>query len=312
MCPLSVLIVADVRKQIVTAGLDKSVAIWESLHGDDSCIEDLCEAGYYELARMAVPKGPAFSMILQEGAAEDDAEGERQLYLGTHGKEILAWTPPDRATGETASTGVRLGEHCGWVRALSTCSNRWLVSAACNELQLWDMARAVPSLTASASLDKGDITALVSNKDHLFASSADGALHLFHVDPRCGTLTLVMSRPKAHSDRITSLAFGGGLAFSASYDGSIKAWVPETLEIVFGIEDAHDGERIHCLAAGPGRVLYSGGGDKLVRRWWRDTLTEAAGPLHAHSHPVNSLAFGGKDTLVSADKGGELAVWKVA
>jgi WD40 repeat protein len=267
-------------------------------------------AGYFESCRLIVPGGPAFSLSMHQGSEQIKnfgAADKKQVYLGTHGKEVLAWDPKLQAL----EAGVSLTGHCGWVRALTSCGDRWLFSAACNHLHQWDMARAVPSAASSVSLEKGDITALTCDKRRLFVASADGALRSFDVDPRRGTLTPTSSRPKAHSDRITALTLDNNLLFSAAYDGSVKAWDPATLEIVAAIHGAHGGERIHCLALGPGQLLYSGGGDCLVRRWSRHVLAEAAVPLHAHSHAVNALAFGGVETLVSGDKGGEIAMWKV-
>ena len=111
---------------------------------------------------------------------------------------------------------------------------------------------------------------------------------------------------------MTALALAGNLLFSTSYDGSIKAWDPVSLEIVVGTAGVHGGERVHCLVRGPDGLLYTGGDDNLVRRWEPSLLQEAAAPLHAHNYPVRALAAGGGELVVSADKGGEVAVWKVA
>ena len=307
---ISFLLCPDIRKQIVSSALDKSVVVWESI-ANDAYSDDHYESDFYEFARVAVPKGPAFSLLLQEAADEDGADAQHQLYLGTHGKEILAWNPPDRAKGEIFSIGVRLGEHCGWVRALASCSNRWLLSAACGELQVWDMARAVPSRAASASISKGDITALGCCQNRIFAAGSDGSIHSFEIEPRNGLLSLSCSRTIAHLDRITSIVCGGSNhIFTSSYDGTIKSWDPESLDLITTAENSHGGERVHCLALGPEGFLFSGGGDNLVRKWSTNTLTEISTPLHGHCHPVSALAFGGLETLASADKGGELLIWK--
>lgn len=51
---------------------------------------------------------------------------------------------------------------------------------------------------------------------------------------------------------------------------------------------------------------------QLIRRWSPALLEPAAPPLFCHNHPVRALAAGGKQLVVSGDKGGEVAVWKVA
>lgn len=48
-----------------------------------------------------------------------------------------------------------------------------------------------------------------------------------------------------------------------------------------------------------------------MRRWDPSLLMPAAQPLLCHNHSVRTLAAGGKELVVSGDKGGELAVWKV-
>lgn len=49
---------------------------------------------------------------------------------------------------------------------------------------------------------------------------------------------------------------------------------------------------------------------QLIRRWATSLLQPAAPPLHCHSHSVRALAAG-REVVVSGDKGGEVAVWKV-
>lgn len=71
---------------------------------------------------------------------------------------------------------VVLDDHCGWVRSLAIAQGRWLFSCACNTLRQWDMSRAVPRCTATVSLDKGDILALVARKDRIYAANADGSI----------------------------------------------------------------------------------------------------------------------------------------
>jgi len=228
-----------------------------------------------------------------------------QLFLGMHGRQVVAWLPPKTEI----ESGLVLDGHCGWVRALACSGGRWLFSAACNQLLGWDMARAVPSPVSQTTLDRGDIQALAATKDFLYTAGADGSINAFAVG-RKGDIALQSSRPKAHADRVTGLAVGGGMVFSSSYDGSIKAWDASNLEIVAVAEAAHNGERVRCLALAPNQVLYSGGGDKMVRRWSPALLHETDTALHAHNHSVRSLCTGIHGLLVSGDQGGEVAVWE--
>eukprot|EP00878_Enallax_costatus_P028878 GHUV01031230.1.p2 GENE.GHUV01031230.1~~GHUV01031230.1.p2 ORF type:complete len:206 (-),score=89.76 GHUV01031230.1:626-1243(-) len=58
-------------------------------------------------------------------------------------------------------------------------------------------------------------------------------------------------------------------------------------------------------------ILYSGGDDKMVRRWDARLLTPIGAPLQVHNAAVKSVAVGDRDLLVSGDAGGEVAVWVV-
>ncbi|KAG7674834.1 hypothetical protein KSW81_002345 [Nannochloris sp. 'desiccata'] len=300
LASVTVLEDSDKSKKIVTTSLDKTVALWTSEGGCDA----LCNSGYSETHRFTPPGGPVFSTLLDRRS--DDGLPD-QLYLGAHGKHVTAWVPP-RAQLEA---GVVLDGHCGWVRALAaSAGNRWLFSAACKEIRQWDMARAVPSAAGTTVVEKGDILAMTASKTTVFTAGSDGSIRSFTIG-KSGGLTPAACRPKAHNDRVCALVLDGGILFSASYDGSIKSWDADSLEIVAASGAAHGGERVNCLALGPGRLLYSGGGDCLVRRWMPGLLTEAAVPLHAHNHSVCALGAGRKDLLVSGDNGGEIAVWKV-
>lgn len=50
---------------------------------------------------------------------------------------------------------------------------------------------------------------------------------------------------------------------------------------------------------------------QLVRRWNPALLEPAADPLYCHNNSVRALAAGPRQVVVSGDKGGEVAVWKV-
>jgi WD40 repeat protein len=287
---------------VITTSLDKTVALWTAEGGCELSVN----SGYAEAQKFAVPGGPAFCTLLDR-RSEDGLND--QVYLGTHGKSVMAWVPPAAAP----EPGVALADHCGWVRALAVSSaGRWLFSAACKEIRQWDNARTVPSAAGTTTVEKGDVLAMVAGKDRLYTAGADGSVRSFVFGKKAG-LTPAACRPKAHGDRVCALALGPGLLYSASYDGSIKAWDLETLEIVAVAQAAHSGERVASLALGPGGgVLYSGGGDCMVRRWHPGLLSEAAPPLHAHHHPVGVVAAGPRGVLVSGDAGGEVAVWRMS
>lgn len=285
---------AEDQKQVLTSSLDKTLALWGS-EGEDG--------QWVEQARLSPPGGPIFSLALD--SREQDGL-PNQVFVGNHAKQVAAWVPP----AAELDSNVLLDDHCGWVRSLAMAGGRWLFSCACNTLRQWDMSRAVPRCVATVSLDKGDILALVASKGRVYAANADGSIRAWSIGKK-GELTEVACRKKAHGERVTAIALRGPLLYSVSYDGALKAWDAESLDIVVDRSNAHGGERVHCLAVGPDGLLYSGGSDKLVRRWDPQLLVPAAGPLLCHHHSVRTLAAGGRELLVSGDKNGEVALWKV-
>lgn len=78
-----------------------------------------------------------------------------------------------------------------------------------------------------------------------------------------GELKCLKTWRGAHADRVTALVLRGETLYSASYDGSIKAWSAEGLDLLIPLEAAHCGQRINCMTAGPDGLLYSGGDDKV-------------------------------------------------
>lgn len=291
---------SELSKTLVTSSLDKSLASWST--GAGQAVGDV---GFTLGARLTPPGAPVFSLAADRRSQDGLPD---QVFCGNHAKQVLAWVPPK----QELEANVVLDEHCGWVRSVAIAQGRWLFSCACNTLRQWDMARAIPRCVNTVTLDKGDILSLVASKDKVFAATAEGSLRVWQIGKK-GELHELACRPKAHKERVTAIALrNNNWLYSVSYDGSLKAWDASSLELVMCAPAAHEGQRIHTLALGPDKVLYTGGDDQLIRRWSPALLEPAAPPLFCHNHPVRALAAGGKQLVVSGDKGGEVAVWKVA
>lgn len=304
----------DACKQVVTASLDKTAALWRveecSCFRDDE--DETKPGGIKEVVRLEMPGAPIFSLALDPSSTNT---GRQQVFAGNRDRTVVAWEPPKDALEET----VALTGHTGWVRALATCG-QWLFSGSCSTLRQWDMSRAVPRLLRDVKLDKGDIQSLTAGNNSVYACSADGSIQAWTVDKRTGALALSHSEPKAHSDRITASRWLGNYLYTVGYDGSLKMW-DHQLQLVSAVKAAHDthegsARRIHCITVGSDGHIYTGGDDKLIRRWRAGVsgaglLAPAAPPLYCHHYPVRVLAGGSNGTLVSGDSNGEVAVWSI-
>jgi pleiotropic regulator 1 len=285
----------DGTKEVITASMDKTVVLWRLQ-------ESTAEVD--EIVRLTPPGGPIFSL------ASDTPKpqlGERQnIFLGNYDKAIVAWEPPS----QTLIKKVHLNSHTGWVRALAT-HGKWLFSSGCNHLRQWDMTRAVPRHAREIKLFTGDILGLCTGGGRVYACTANGAIKAWDIG-KLGDLTAAGARDKAHSDRVNACVWHKNFLYSVSNDGSLKMWDATTMELVGEVKKAHDKQKIQCMAVGPDGYLYTGGDDKLVRRWHLGTLAiPEANALYGHNYAVRSLAAGKKDLLVSGDSAGELAIWQV-
>lgn len=176
----------------------------------------------------------------------------------------------------------------------------------------WDLARAVPRRVGEAAVGRGDIQALAAGGDALYAATSDGGLWAWPLDRRTGELGPRRCHRAAHDDRVSALALSpGGILFSASLDGALKAWDAGGLALVHEQPAAHGGERLHAAALGADGTLYTGGDDGCVRRWVSSLLQPAGEPLYRHSAGVRALAIGPGGLLVSADKAGCVSAWSV-
>ncbi|KAK9787497.1 hypothetical protein WJX73_006692 [Symbiochloris irregularis] len=294
----------DDCKRIVTASMDKTLALWRLKGGSRAADLSGAAVKAKELVRLSPTGAPIFSLAA-DGASPGQTHRSCQVFCGNADKKIVAWEPPDNVIQEK----VVLDGHTGWVRALAT-DGRWLFSCGCNVMRQYDMTRAIPRHVRDVTLHRGDIQALCCAPSRVFSSGADGSIRSWSISKK-GDLSECKAREKAHQGRVTAVCTHGGFLYSASWDGSLKMWDALTMELVQAVSNAHDGTRIHCLTIGIDGFLYTGGEDKLVRRWRLGTLEPPAegDALYCHNYPVRALASGANGTLVSGDSMGELAIW---
>lgn len=142
-------------KEVVTASLDKSLALWRlQVHFQKSLVSlqlvvrltfaswlVLCRlltftfignalqdaslpdatpstSGVSEVVRLSPDVAPIFSLVADSHALGDS---HNQVFCGNLAKSIEAWEPPD----SELIPKVHLNSHTGWVRGLAT-SRRWL------------------------------------------------------------------------------------------------------------------------------------------------------------------------------------------
>lgn len=283
-------------KQIITASLDKSVAWWTI---DESGLrgEKFNPAG-----------GPIFSFVQDPAAANPlllDQSVNRGVFCGNAAKSVVAWAPPKPQLDEK----INLNGHTGWVRSVATFE-RWLFSCGCNHLKQWDASWPTPKEVASTSLFTGDILGVAAGGSKVFTCGADGSIRSWNIS-KTGALTDGAVREKAHDGRISAIVWHKNFVYSVGYDGNIKGWCADSLDLVLEVKAAHNKERIYCAVMGPDGTLYTGGEDKMVRRWSPAVLEPTGPPLEFHNAAIKALAAGDRECLVSGDANGDMAVWLI-
>jgi pleiotropic regulator 1 len=275
---------AEQSKEFITSSLDKSVALWNLplTSADGEADERQATA---EKVRLQ-PKGAPIFSLAEEPPSLDSAR--RQIFCGNASKSIDTWELPHPHFEDK----VVLNGHTGWVRALAT-NRRYLFSSGCNKISQWDLARSVPRKVNEISVYTGDIQGLVTGGGRLFSCGADGSIRSWQVGKK-GELTPGAARDKAHKERISAILYKSGFLYSVSLDGSVKMWDAATLELIQCCQGAHDGGKVHCGAVGPDGRLYTGGEDKLVRRWQLGELTPSPGgsAIYGHNYPVRARRMG--------------------
>lgn len=281
-------------KKFLTASLDKKLSLWT--------VEN-CDITQSQISKETVsPTGaPIFSLCLPPKTQD----AEQLVYCGTASKEILFWDIADHSMSQKD----KLNGHTGWVRSLAT-HGKYLFSCGCNYLRQWDTTFAVPKEIRSMKLFKEDILCITAHAGKIFTCGADGSLRSWKINKQ-GDLTESASREKAHDGRVTQIVAHNSILYSVSYDGALKAWDAETLELVMTVKGAHDGARIQAMTIGPDGILYTGGDDQLVRRWEPAVLEQFSEPLHCHNAPIKTLVSGSSECVLSGDSAGTVGVWVV-
>ncbi|XP_047946873.1 protein JINGUBANG-like [Salvia hispanica] len=189
----------------------------------------------------------------------------------------------------------------------------------------------------------GFVKAIVLSADKIFTAHQDGRIRVWTIDSSGGThrqigtlpsffaLVKASMRPKnyvpvaakrnraalwiKHADAVSSLSVcqESGLLYSASWDGTFKAWRIRDSKCVESV--AAHADAVNAVAAGGAGMVYTGSADGAVKVWRR----EAAGRRHRllrallrQDSAVTALAVGGGGAVVyCGSSDGVVNFWEV-
>ena len=250
--------------------------------------------------RMTVAK----RIILSGGPVHSVLPTSNGVILGLHSNSLLELVSPASSDFlQDMQYSVLESNLCGWPRDLAS-NGTSLFSASCNEIKQFSLQTKKSKVYR---LDRGDILSLVCTKDRLFAGTVDGSLFAFSIDAKTGALELTNARPKAHAGRVTSLKTHRGMLLSSSYDGTVKSWGQDDLEIVASAKS--NGARVLALAHNgkEGGLLYAAGSDGTIRAFDPIVLEErdVIVPALDEDEGIRALAARG-NTLIAGTSAGKL------
>ncbi|KAF5836356.1 WD40-repeat-containing domain protein [Dunaliella salina] len=276
------------EKLVVSSSLDKSLCTWRvtnckqppppgTTRGPDAPpLPPLLDANgnpklEVQVVRLKAPRAPVFSIVRQPSPAVGSvfSPTAEVLFCGNAAKEMFAWEVKPCPFDDPCPANFQMvaTEYSGWVRSLAIMG-KWLISCGCNCLRQHDTSFPLPKEVSNIEQAfKGDILTIAAGQNKVYAGCTDGCLRSWSLNSKSGALSLGKEVVGAHSSRITGLTIHGPHLYSVSLDGCIRVWRTQDLVCVAQVKAAHDGKKIHAVAFGPDDILYTGGDDKLVRRW---------------------------------------------
>lgn len=242
----SVIITRD-GKQVVSAGEDRMIRVWNVFSGDTvrTIRIGVGQSVYGRVYTMAL--SPDERLIAVGGLIVDTKPGQVAPGQVAPAHAIHIY---DFQSGKLTAT---LGGHENAVEALAfSPDGARLASASLDAtVRLWDVAGRSPIRTWSEA--KGPLFGVAFTQDgsKVVAGGADGALRLWNVET--GALFATMS---GHKDKVSALAVAkGGMIASASVDGEIRLW------------DGKNGKFLRTLAGETGEtgvLNFNGDGKRLL------------------------------------------------
>ncbi|XP_024542524.1 protein JINGUBANG [Selaginella moellendorffii] len=291
---------------------------------EDQAREQFRHASYSCLGSFRAPQGPIFSLCW---AGKDLDHG--LLLAGSQDSHISLWQCFHRSENEGAlihlSDFAKLGDG-GCVKSLLQITHRgralFLSAHQDNKIRVWKTVEL---------LKINEFDSIAKNSNRSFT------MKLLATLPRARDVARSCMFPARyvrvrrhktclwlqHTDTISSLASShdGSLAFSSSWDRSVKVWKVSDLRCLQSFR-AHD-DAINALVASPEGFLYTGSADSTIRVWkkggsdrkknfallgtlFHETLSKSA---RNGSTAVNALVLGG-EFLYAGLSDSTIAVWE--
>lgn len=241
------------------------------------------------------------SMNVRSRVSDGPSQQKNGCYAATLPNELLEKIFV--MTGDHVAIG-RIAQVCRQWHAVATSS--FIQNIPAFQLRIrfakYKTGQAVPDVLART---ESSVTALAIAPDSGLIYSATG--NGVQVFSETGKPLHVL---QGHSESVAAIAVGPeGTVYTGSFDKTIKVWSPDGKEVQTFI--GHTGS-VRALAISPcGKVLYSGGHDRIVRIWDLDNPQEPR-MLTGHHSGVYALAVSPSGDLIysgAGSKDSRIHVW---
>eukprot|EP00884_Botryococcus_braunii_P014677 jgi/Botrbrau1/2320/Bobra.39_1s0009.1 len=185
----------DGGKELITSSLDREMALWKIQEQKESV--DQLGVSNVSMQQKITPSGaPIFSLAegpdyyppAESSHKESQSGGQKQVFCGNADRTVVAWSPPEWRddTRKEALSG-----HDGWVRALATYTTSAasvLLSAACNQILMWQLDVPTIKLLGTARTPKDDVLVMAisgspadPSRGRLYTGSNNGTLRVYSI-----------------------------------------------------------------------------------------------------------------------------------
>ncbi|GJU99835.1 JINGUBANG-like protein [Tanacetum coccineum] len=209
--------------------------------------------------------------------------------------------------------------HTESVSCIALCGEFIITASHAKEIMVWQQ----PDLRLFTKFGqgRGSVKALVTFGTKIFTAHQDSKIRVWRVSRNVENIfKLVDTLPTrkdylAHDDAINALTSSKGTIFSASADGTIKAWgrinkLGQEGEHYFkGILEGHKDISINAvMVSDDGSVVYGGGSDGYVMVWLVDGW-KMVYEVEAHKMSILCMCMKG-DILCTGSTDRSIGVWK--
>ncbi|MEU6735961.1 TIR domain-containing protein [Streptomyces physcomitrii] len=308
--------------QLVTAGDDGAVQIWDAATGQGKSIV----RGHGR--RVNVVAFDATGTILASAGSDgivrlwEVGTGRCLHELVGRGDRLIsaAFSPAGAVLATAGSTGhvylwdARTGTFLReldvetdrtWAEAFSSDGEEIATADDDDSVSLWRRATGSHGLQLDGHQGRVRSVAFAKDGSSIATGCDDGRVRLWRASD--GTLTDTLG---AHTDRVYAVCYGPDLScvVSASWDGTAVIWRDGAARYVLR---EHTG-KLWTAAAHPSLPLLATAGDDRVIRLWDLTTGTAVSALTGHSGRIYSVSFSPDGRhLASAGDDGTVRLWRV-